>query len=503
VLSHPIFEHHRAEDPTHPENPRRMQWILGALRRYAAHCDQQIEHVPSSSSSASTSASSSSSASLQSKHAFCDFAECAREASAAELCMAHNAPYVKQTLESLQQLELEGQRWAARVREREAIAMQAAQAKSAFAIDAAEPALFMLPAPPSPSLQPAASTSVSTSTSTSASESASASAAASISAPITGPEPTTVTSSPAVQYASPESTQESLYFAADADALRQPIDLLLNAGNSDEDGMGPAFCRFGADDPLGAGGLAQPLELPCSSSDALAAMDYVKSMAPKEGVDSSLAKKRGGDGGEIDRMPNDQETDNDDDDDEEEDANDENGGGSDAADEDAEPLMMIDCDTFASPQTRCAAVTAVGVVLESVELVLAGKYLTSFAVIRPPGHHAGRDGLVKDCSSQGFCIFNNVAVGALKAKQILDARAASSADAGAGNGGRRKRVLIYGNSHAIWHHRDAFLHSIYSQLNLIFSPLFFVALFSKCLQISTCTTETAPRTFSTSMPTLR
>jgi hypothetical protein len=350
VLSHPIFEHHRAEDPTHPENPRRMQWILGALRRYAAHCDQQIEHVSSSSAS-----SSASSASLQSKHAFCDFAECAREASAAELCMAHNAPYVKQTLDSLQKLELEGQRWAARVREREAIAMQAAQAKSAFAIDAAEPALFMLPAPPSPSLQSASS--ALSSVSVSAPESASASAAALTSA--SAAEPTTVTSSPAVQYASPESTQESVDFAADADALRQPMDLLLNAGNSDEDGMGPAFGRFGADDPLGAGGLAQPLELPCSSSDALAAMDYVKSMAPKEGADSSLEKKRRGCSGEVDRMPDDQETDNDDDDDDKaRDEDDASSSGSDEADEDSEPLMMIDCDTFASPQTRCAAVTA-------------------------------------------------------------------------------------------------------------------------------------------------
>lgn len=35
--------------------------------------------------------------------------------------------------------------------------------------------------------------------------------------------------------------------------------------------------------------------------------------------------------------------------------------------------------------------------------------------MRPPGHHAGYDGLLADASSHGFCIFNSVAAGALHA----------------------------------------------------------------------------------------
>jgi acetoin utilization deacetylase AcuC-like enzyme len=68
---------------------------------------------------------------------------------------------------------------------------------------------------------------------------------------------------------------------------------------------------------------------------------------------------------------------------------------------------------------------AVGTVLDAVELVLQGKYSTTFSVIRPPGHHAGRDGNAMDAPSQGFCLFNNAAVGALKAKQLMDARVTS------------------------------------------------------------------------------
>ena len=63
--------------------------------------------------------------------------------------------------------------------------------------------------------------------------------------------------------------------------------------------------------------------------------------------------------------------------------------------------------------------------LDAVELVLRGKYATTFSVIRPPGHHAGRDGNAMDAPSQGFCLFNNAAVGALRAKQLMDARIAS------------------------------------------------------------------------------
>jgi acetoin utilization deacetylase AcuC-like enzyme len=47
--------------------------------------------------------------------------------------------------------------------------------------------------------------------------------------------------------------------------------------------------------------------------------------------------------------------------------------------------------------------------------VLTGKSKNSFCVVRPPGHHAGVNGLLEGGESCGFCIFNNVAAGAMHA----------------------------------------------------------------------------------------
>jgi len=45
--------------------------------------------------------------------------------------------------------------------------------------------------------------------------------------------------------------------------------------------------------------------------------------------------------------------------------------------------------------------------------VLVGRNRNAFCVVRPPGHHAGINGLLEGGESCGFCIFNNVAAGAL------------------------------------------------------------------------------------------
>jgi acetoin utilization deacetylase AcuC-like enzyme len=47
--------------------------------------------------------------------------------------------------------------------------------------------------------------------------------------------------------------------------------------------------------------------------------------------------------------------------------------------------------------------------------VLVGRNRNAFCVVRPPGHHAGINGLLEGGESCGFCIFNNVAAGALYA----------------------------------------------------------------------------------------
>jgi acetoin utilization deacetylase AcuC-like enzyme len=53
-----------------------------------------------------------------------------------------------------------------------------------------------------------------------------------------------------------------------------------------------------------------------------------------------------------------------------------------------------------------AALHAAGTVLSAVDWVLAGRDRRAFCVIRPPGHHAGAN------YAHGFCLLNNVAIGA-------------------------------------------------------------------------------------------
>jgi len=72
-------------------------------------------------------------------------------------------------------------------------------------------------------------------------------------------------------------------------------------------------------------------------------------------------------------------------------------------------LVQLDGDTALNPYTYQAALRAAGAAVLGVNLVMAGKAENAFCNIRPPGHHAER------ARAMGFCIFNNVAVGAAHA----------------------------------------------------------------------------------------
>ena len=71
----------------------------------------------------------------------------------------------------------------------------------------------------------------------------------------------------------------------------------------------------------------------------------------------------------------------------------------------------LDPDTFASEGSWLAATAAAGCVLDAIDMSFDGRAVRSFSAIRPPGHHAIRG------SSMGFCIFGNVAVGAIYARR--------------------------------------------------------------------------------------
>ncbi|MGE0593500.1 MAG: histone deacetylase [Vicinamibacterales bacterium] len=73
--------------------------------------------------------------------------------------------------------------------------------------------------------------------------------------------------------------------------------------------------------------------------------------------------------------------------------------------------LALDADTFTSPDTSDVARLAAGAAIEAVDLVLDGPADTrALALVRPPGHHAGR------AAASGFCLFNNVAIAAAHAR---------------------------------------------------------------------------------------
>ena len=73
----------------------------------------------------------------------------------------------------------------------------------------------------------------------------------------------------------------------------------------------------------------------------------------------------------------------------------------------------LDPDTVACPGTWRAALRAAGAAVAATEAVLRGEVDNAFCSTRPPGHHATRD------ESMGFCFFNNVAIGARHALDVM------------------------------------------------------------------------------------
>jgi acetoin utilization deacetylase AcuC-like enzyme len=108
---------------------------------------------------------------------------------------------------------------------------------------------------------------------------------------------------------------------------------------------------------------------------------------------------------------------------------------------------QLDEDTAVGRDTLQAARLASGAVADAVDRVLRGTWTRAFCSVRPPGHHASRN------RGMGFCIFNNVAIGAAAAleRPAVQRVAVLDWDAHHGNGtqdifGRDERVF-YGSWH--------------------------------------------------------
>jgi acetoin utilization deacetylase AcuC-like enzyme len=75
----------------------------------------------------------------------------------------------------------------------------------------------------------------------------------------------------------------------------------------------------------------------------------------------------------------------------------------------ARGYAYLDPDTSMNPKSLSAALRAAGAVVKATDMVMSGEADSAFCAVRPPGHHATRG------RAMGFCMFNNVAVGAMHA----------------------------------------------------------------------------------------
>jgi acetoin utilization deacetylase AcuC-like enzyme len=112
-----------------------------------------------------------------------------------------------------------------------------------------------------------------------------------------------------------------------------------------------------------------------------------------------------------------------------------------------EGFGRLDADTGVSPGSGEAALRAAGALVDAVDHVSKGELTNAFCAVRPPGHHA------EPARAMGFCLFNNIAVGALHARAIHGYQrvAVVDFDVHHGNGTQamfeRDADLFFGSTH--------------------------------------------------------
>ena len=128
--------------------------------------------------------------------------------------------------------------------------------------------------------------------------------------------------------------------------------------------------------------------------------------------------------------------------------------------ESSRTFSYLDPDTYVSPGTWEAALTAFGASKLAVELALEKKGLY-LALVRPPGHHAGKSGRAFNAPTLGFCIFNNAAYAARVAEELVGKVLVIDFDAHHGNG---TQEILWNDPNAVHidlHERDIYPWSGY------------------------------------------
>ena len=106
-------------------------------------------------------------------------------------------------------------------------------------------------------------------------------------------------------------------------------------------------------------------------------------------------------------------------------------------------LSFLDGDTIVSPGSKEATSDAVGSIITAIDGVQNKEFKNAFCAVRPPGHHAEKN------KAMGFCIYNNVAVGAyyLLEKYKLSKVAIIDFDVHHGNG---TQDIFYNNEKVLY-----------------------------------------------------